>query len=203
MATKYEQAMREEAMVTPKKLAEAKERALERHRLAYAPQLIKQPDGTVKELCWMARIDRAYILLTKERTAGNSAQAAAIEKAMVQLRQAATLACAEAEKAFNAYATMAVSAGQKQVDDFSVDCHCEGCIAGAAQRSMWAAEATMRRAVWELLVPDLSDDDALPAIVKMDMEQIRSVGDKIKAFVAACREARERPNWRDSLSLEW
>lgn len=203
MATKYEQAMREEAMVAPKKLAEAKERATELHRLAYAPQPIKQPDGTVKELCWMARIERAHTLLTKERTAGNSAQAAAIEKAIAQLQQAATLACAEAEKAFNAYATMAVSVGQKQVDDFSVDCRCEGCITGAARRAMWAAEATMRRAVWELLVPDLSDDDALPALVKMDMEQIRSVGDKIKAFVAACREAQQRPNWRDSLSLEW
>lgn len=190
-------------MVSEAMITRAREAALSLHALAYGAQPVKQPDGTVKMLCWSGRIDRAYRLLATERGRSSSKpeRIEAIEQGIRQLTIVGKRAMDDAQAAIDAYVALVVGSGGTPVQ-FELNCGCEGCVEGKLRDTLWEAEAVMRKSVWALFMPAVDDSWALPVIAMGDNAGlIQSAIEAIRAFVEASRKAGIPPDWRDSLNF--
>lgn len=203
MATAYERKRLEAGVITPKRIEEAREEAQRLFELAYGAQPVRQPDGTVKMLCWSGRIDRAYRLLAVERGRSSTKpeRIEAIEQGIRQLTIVGKRAMDDAQAAIDAYVALVVGAGGTPVQ-FELNCGCEGCVEGKLRDTVWEAEAAMRKSVWALFMPAVDDSWALPAIAMGDNAGlIQSAIEAIRVFVEASRKAGIPPDWRDSLNF--
>ncbi len=198
----------ENEMVTVKQINEAKEEAQRLHRLAFGAQPVKQSDGTVLELCYQARLDRAYTMRSEARRQKNEMRGAALDRAIAQLSDSAQKAGADAQRAIDDYVGLCARVGQvADTDAFAVDCECVGCIEGQRRRAMWEAERVMRTQFTALFIPALSDASNTPPVVALlvgcDSAPLRTLGGAMQAFVDCSREAGGLIVWSDSLNLTW
>ncbi len=137
--------------VTPCQIAEAKEIATNLCRAAFAPQEVRQPDGSALELCLRGRLTRAYLLAGEAQREGDEARVARLRAGIEQLAAQVQRAEAEAQRAASDYAGPCAAPGMEPEDVYPPKCGCEGCRAGgrrrisqrdgAASRSVQAAAA--------------------------------------------------------------
>lgn len=208
MATAYERKQREDGMITPKRISDAKENALRLHALAFAARPVWQADGTTLDLCWMARCERAYSLRSEAKQAGNEIRQKALDRAIVLLQAGAQQASADAQRAIDDYVALCAGIGQvADTDVFAVNCTCVGCIEGQRKRAMWEAERAMRTQFAALFVPALSDASNTPAVVALlvacDSAPLQALGRAMQEFIDKSRVAGVTVDWADSLSLSW
>lgn len=195
--------------VTPRAIADAKARAMELNTLAYAPQPVKQPDGSTLALCWTGRIARAYERLAAARTARNTAAIDALKDAIATLESKAAAAMNAAEHAASDWAAMCAAVGQPCDPDevYAPPCTCEGCRMQAAYMDKAEARAKYVTALYDLLAPTSFD---LPPF--MELGRLIQAGDQEAQkrmtaywrriyeagvqYIEAHRAAGTRPNWR-------
>lgn len=208
MATAQRMKQLESNMVSVKQINDAKEEAQRLHRQAFGAQPVKQTDGTVLELCWSARLDRAYTLRSEARRQKNEMRGIALDRAIAQLSDSAQRAGADAQRAIDDYVGLCARIGQvADTDAFAVDCGCLGCIEGQRRRAMWEAERVMRTQFTALFVPALSDASNMPPVVALligcDSAPLQALGAAMQVFVERSREAGLPVVWADSLDLTW
>lgn len=198
----------ENDMVTMKQINDAKEEAQRLHRLAFGAQPVKQTDGTVLELCWSARLDRAYTLRSEARRQKNEMRSLALDRAIAQLSDSAQRAGADAQRAVDDYVGLCARIGQvADTDAFAVDCGCLGCVEGQKRRAMWEAERVMRTQLAALFTPALSDASNTPPVVALlagcDSAPLQALGAAMQAFADCGKAAGSTIVWADSLNLTW
>jgi hypothetical protein len=192
---------------TPKQLETAKSRAIDLCRLAYAPQPVPQPDGSVLRLCWSGRIERGYDKLAIARIAKDEPAIHKIETALAQLQAKATAAFDAAESAKRAWVAMATAAGQTADVDaiYPPTCTCAACTAAAAYRSHHEFRHVYTAVLYELLAPDpVTTPPLLVCLFNLKDKptqdrfwtMIGRVRDAANAYIQACAAADVQPNWR-------
>lgn len=195
------------AMTTPRKIDEARQRAVAACNEAYAAQPVAQPDGSTLALCLSGRIARGYQML---QDAGNKGP---IQAAITALEGKAKVAFSDAEQAASDYGALCNGAGLTPADVYPPTCECVGCRLAGARMGYSAALAELREAAWALLLP-AHMDSALPALVNLveatgehQEAQRKELWQRICRLALAQRKFREAvvalgqtPNWQKVLA---
>lgn len=192
----------------------ARERAVELCRLAYSPQEIKQPDGTVIFLCWNGRTARGYERLAQARLGKEEREIRSLENALAVLSKKAQAADEAAVEAASTWAAMCAAAGVdcNLESVYPKTCRCEGCRAQMAHHDKAEARATYARALYALLAPNSHD---LPPIMALGRQLQADAPDDVRkeaqrhmsVYLQRIYEAGQRwmdantaagtlPNWR-------
>ena len=190
--------------VSSKEIADALQRAKELTEVAYGVHAVKQPDGTVLELCFNARLDRAYRMYGD----ADGEMKAKLGQATSVLSQQIKDVYNDAAKAASDYAALAISSGVTPEEIEIPVCDCDGCKEGALLKAFFDTETDMRCEVLRLLTP-YDVDDPLPYLVKLldnDDKAVRAtltkIADAQRAYLAACEAANgEGPDWRIAYAL--
>lgn len=151
--------VKERPAVTPNAIAQAKARAVELSLAAYAPQPVKQPDGSVLSLCWKGRIARGYERLAAARTRRDAKAIETLQEAIRSLTDKGLAAQNAAEEAASTWAAMCAAVGQPCDPDevYAPPCTCEGCRMQAAYMDKAEARARYVTALYDLLAPTSFD----------------------------------------------
>ena len=192
--------------VTPRQIAEAKEIATNLCRAAFAPQEVRQPDGSALKLCLRGRLTRAYLLAGEAQRKGDEARVARLRAGIEQLAAQVQRAEAEAQRAASDYAGLCAASGMEPEDVYPPKCGCEGCELGRRQAAYFAADAELRHAVFALLLPREAHD-ALPRLTALldgagdaDTRDVlwralKRIGDAQRAYADACSAFDRAPDW--------
>ena len=201
--------VKERPAVTPNAIAQAKARAVELSLAAYAPQPVKQPDGSVLSLCWKGRIARGYERLAAARAKRDAKTIETLQEAIRSLTAKAAAAQNAAEEAASTWAAMCAAVGQScdPMEVYAPPCTCEGCRMEAAYMDKAEARAKYVTALYDLLAPTSFD---LPPF--MELGRLIQAGDQEAQkrmtaywrriyeagvqYIEAHRAAGTRPNWR-------
>lgn len=203
-------AVKEREAITTNKLAQMRNAALALMAAAYTPQPVPQPDGTTLALCWNGRIARAYERLAAARIARDAKIVGAVQEAIRPLEQKAEAAFKAAEDAASAWAAAAAAAGVvvQPNEVYPPPCACAGCRTQRAYHDHNEARGAYSDALYALLAPTSHETPPLLAILAKAedeaqrdrlwayLKRIRDAGD---AYIAACKAADTRPNWRAAL----
>jgi len=202
--------IKEPNVITPNKIASAKEDAIRLCVAAYAPHPVKQPDGTTLMLCWNGRIVRGYERLAAARIARDAKTSDVLAKAIAGLEQQYNEAARAAERAASDWAAMAASIGVTVTagDCYPPACQCEGCVFQRTLHDHNEARGAYSDALYAFLAP--TSDDTPPVLellanFKLDEQRglfwshLRKIYESGNAYVAACKQAGVRPNWRAAL----
>ena len=203
--------------ITQTRIDQAKAAAVAACLAAYAPQPVKQPDGTTLQLCWNGRIARAYDKLAaaradaKRRGDKDDATVKAIQKSIDMLTAKYAEAQRLAEDAAATWAALAAAEGVT-VDPASIypaACTCDGCKTAALWHDHNEARGNYSDALYRLLAPDPGTRPPLYALLedfgksKQDADRfwaaMKTIYDSAKAYDAACKAAGVQPNWRAAL----
>jgi len=178
--------------------------------LAFAPQPVKQPDGSELMLCWHGRISRAYDKLAGARLAKNDKAVAAITAAIVKLEADATAAHNAANQAASAWAAQCASAGVAcdAMACYPPQCACDGCTKSRTAGERIAAYGALSMSIYTLLAPS---SVTLPPFVELMRQAdnpnasdalwryLKTIWDNAEAYGNACAADGVRPNWRGAL----
>lgn len=206
------------AGITPKQIEESKERARELLRLAYAPQPVKQKDGSVLHLCWNGRMQRAmdmaYKLSQQEENPTLKKTLARLEQAIDVLDKQARAAADAAEQASSDYNALCAAAGVEAEDLRPPECDCEGCRLSKANNQYWSALGSMRSAFYRLFMATDVDEKERPAIIdlveatgakqegarKELWQRICAIAKAQKDYAEACEQLGWEPRWKEVFS---
>ncbi len=148
-------------VISPRKIDDARQRAVAATQAAYAPQPVQQRDGATLSLCWMGRIARGYQMLE------NTENKEPVQAAIAVLEGKARVAFNEAARAASDYGALCAAAGLTVAADvYPPTCECDGCHLAGARMTYAAALVEMREAAWALLLP-AHMDAPLPVLVEL------------------------------------
>lgn len=196
---------------TQTKLDQAKAAAVAACLAAYAPQPVKQPDGTTLQLCWNGRIARACDKLAIARIARDAAAIKALEGGIDVLRTKYNAAAKEAEDAAAAWAALAAAndVPVQPTDVYPPACTCDGCKAAQQYQDKVQWRAIYVDMLYGFIAPTSADTPPVITLLrrlrndKGDKEasdllwaHLRRISDAGEAYAKACKEADVRPNWR-------
>ncbi len=203
-------AIKESNVITPNKIAAAKEDAVRLCEIAYAPHPVKQPDGTSLLLCWNGRIVRGYERLAAARIARDAKTIDVLTKAIAGLEGQYNEAARAAERAASTWAAMAATAGAtvSATDCYPPACQCEGCVLQRTLHDHNEARGAYSDALYALMAPNEQDIPPILTILAgaSEVEQrdrlwtyLRRIRDTGDAYIEACKQAGVRPNWRAAM----
>lgn len=190
--------------ISPRQIAEAKEKALRLAQVAFAPQPVKQADGSTVPLCWAGRLHRALTAGNAAQQAGDAAKVALIEQAIDRLSTEMHSAESAAADAEAAYMALCAAAGVTAEALPSTECTCVGCVEQRRLHALASTSADVRAAVWALLTGPVGE---LPAIVTLVAQahdagvrdrlwaHLKRISDALSAYGQACAENGEQPQW--------
>jgi hypothetical protein len=147
----------------------AMENARQMLALAYAPQPVKQPDGTFLHLCWRGRLHRGLKRLNEVRKQGDEAAFNKIEIAVERLYLGSDEAMQNANAAVEKYEATCRLLGEVAAPSTSLyppDCTCAECIDANRNHRMLAAMGEARDALYCLLIPAESGVPPIVGLVK-------------------------------------
>ena len=193
--------------VSNRQIEQAQAKARDLCAEAYAPQPVKQTDGSLLPLCWSGRIARGYDKLAIARIAADEPAIRKIETALAQLQAKADAAFDAAETAKRAWVAMATAAGQTADVDavYPPKCTCAACTAASAWQSHQEFRRVYTAVLYELLAPDPVTTPPLIVCLfdlkdKATQDQfwtmLGRVRDAANAYLQACAAADVQPNWR-------
>lgn len=202
--------IKEPNVITPNKIASAKEDAIRLCVAAYAPHPVKQPDGTTLMLCWNGRIVRGYERLAAARIARDAKTSDVLAKAIAGLEQQYNEAARAAERAASDWAAMAASIGVTvtATDCYPPACQCEGCALQRTLHDHNEARGAYSDALYALMAPNGQDIPPILTILAgaSEVEQrdrlwtyLRRIRDTGDTYIEACKQAGVRPNWRAAM----
>ena len=202
--------IKEPNVITPNKIASAKEDAIRLCVAAYAPHPVKQPDGTTLMLCWNGRIVRGYERLAAARIARDAKTSDVLAKAIAGLEQQYNEAARAAERAASTWAAMAATAGAtvNATDCYPPACQCEGCALQRTLHDHNEARGAYSDALYALMAPNGQDIPPILTILAgaSEVEQrdrlwtyLRRIRDTGDTYIEACKQAGVRPNWRAAM----
>lgn len=202
--------IKEPNVITPNKIASAKEDAIRLCVAAYAPHPVKQPDGTTLMLCWNGRIVRGYERLAAARIARDAKTIDVLAKAIAGLEQQYNEAARAAERAASDWAAMAATAGAtvSATDCHPPACQCEGCVLQRTLHDHNEARGAYSDALYALMAPNGQDIPPILTILAgaSEVEQrdrlwtyLRRIRDTGETYIEACKQAGVRPNWRAAM----
>lgn len=187
-----------------------RQRAVDLCAVAYGPQPVPQPDGATLHLCWNGRIARGYERLAEARNNRDADRIRTLENAIKSLEAKYNDAANAAEAAASQWAAMAAAGGvtAQPMDCYPPQCQCDGCRMGRAWQDHNIARAQYSEALYAFLAP--TSVDTPPALELLQrfgsdgakdafwnhMKRIYETGE---AYIAACKAAGVRPNWRAAL----
>lgn len=187
--------------------ASAEKEARQLLALAYLPQPVKQPDGSVLELCWRGRLHRAFVLMGQARAEGNFERATMLDKGIDKLSEMASAAYEAADEAVAKYEATARFMGDEPTKLDPTECNCAGCVDSNRNHRMGAAMGEARDALYGLLIP--ARDGTLPPLVTLLKSAptdnasrdrlwliLQRLATGLQDYADAKREAGEEPNWQ-------
>ena len=183
--------------VSPKKIIDAEQNARDAYTRAFGPMPVPQPDGTHIQLCWYARIDRAFSAL--ESVKGTDREPL-IRDALQTLIQQSQRASDAAHHAADEYERLCALANQQPANIVPQNCDC-------AESGQWQVEKmpTLQRIKMGMLVADLlmPKNDDLPelvGLVDLPTDAIKRallpVVDQMRTYYQTCRKSGIQPDWR-------
>ena len=193
------------------KIDQAKAAAVAACLAAYAPQPVKQPDGTTLQLCWNGRIARAYDKLAIARIARDTKAIDALQNGVNALTAKYNEAIKAAEDAAAQWAALAAAGGVtvQPMDVYPPTCTCEGCQAQAQYQDKVQWRAIYVTCLYDFIAPTSADTPPVIELMrrlrdnKNDKEaqdmfwvHMRRTSDAGEAYAKACKDADVRPNWR-------
>ena len=197
--------------ITQTKIDQAKAAAVAACLAAYAPQPVKQPDGTTLQLCWNGRIARAYDKLAIARIARDTKAIDALQNGVNALTAKYNEAIKAAEDAAAQWAALAAAGGVtvQPMDVYPPTCTCEGCQAQAQYQDKVQWRAIYVTCLYDFIAPTSADTPPVIELMrrlrdnKNDKEaqdmfwvHMRRISDAGEAYAKACKDADVRPNWR-------
>ena len=197
--------------ITQTKIDQAKAAAVAACLAAYAPQPVKQPDGTTLRLCWNGRIARAYDKLAIARIARDTKAIDALQNGVNALTAKYNEAIKAAEDAAAQWAALAAAGGVtvQPMDVYPPTCTCEGCQAQAQYQDKVQWRAIYVTCLYDFIAPTSADTPPVIELMrrlrdnKNDKEaqdmfwvHMRRISDAGEAYAKACKDADVRPNWR-------
>ena len=197
--------------ITQTKIDQAKAAAVAACLAAYAPQPVKQPDGTTLQLCWNGRIARAYDKLAIARIARDTKAIDALQNGVNALTAKYNEAIKAAEDAAAQWAALAAAGGVtvQPMDVYPPTCTCEGCQAQAQYQDKVQWRAIYVTCLYDFIAPTSADTPPVIELMrrlrdnKNDKEaqdmfwvHMRRISDAGEAYAKACKYADVRPNWR-------
>ena len=196
--------------MTANAIAAAKRQAIELCAAAYSPQEVKQPDGPPLSLCFNGRIARGYELLAAARIAKDAARIDVLQKALANLTERRAETAQAAEDAASTWAAMAAAGGVtvNPNEVYPPACQCDGCRLQRAWHDHNEARGAYSDALYALLAPNSHDTPPLLEILATANEEaqrdrlwvhLKRIRDAAAAYVAACKAADTRPNWRAAM----
>lgn len=180
------------------------QRARDAAALAYSAQPVKQPDGTVLNLCLSARVSRGFDRIAAARAAGEDTTKlqAAVDALSAAAMQAMKAAQAEAEQ----WAATAKAVGQ-DVDPLAAyppECDCAGCSTWRQRQAVDIARADLQVALSFLLA---GNEGGAPRLLgymagARDAEQrdllwraLKNISDAMTVYQQAAGAAGEPVTW--------
>jgi len=202
-----QQATKETGAITPNAIAQAKARAVELSLAAYAPQPVKQPDGSTLPLCWNGRIARGYEKLAVARAERHTALIQTIQTTLRGFEQQYNAAANAAEQAASTWAAMAAAAGitVDPTEVYPPPCDCEGCRMQRLYHDHNEARGAYSDALYALLAPNSFETPPILELLADAQNEtsrdrlwvhLKRISDFGSAYIAACTAAGTRPNWR-------
>ena len=197
--------------ITQTRIDQAKAAAVAACLAAYAPQPVKQPDGTTLQLCWNGRIARAYDKLAIARIARDTKAIDALQNGVNALTAKYNEAIKAAEDAAAQWAALAAAGGVtvQPMDVYPPTCTCEGCQAQAQYQDKVQWRAIYVTCLYDFIAPTSADTPPVIELMrrlrdnKNDKEaqdmfwvHMRRISDAGEAYAKACKDADARPNWR-------
>lgn len=196
-----------QTVVTPRQIEQAKANAQELAGSAWAPQPVKQRDGSTLPLCYRGRMHRALRMLADARNSGNRDLEAQIRGAIEKLNADANAAEAAAEKAIADYSALCALANVPIEDLYPQDCQCVGCQESGTLHRLASAEGNLRRAIWMFLGPARVGE--LPAIAELTKKaadekardaiwrHLKTITDAMQVYEDVCKQTGTDPRWAE------
>lgn len=197
--------------ITQTRIDQAKAAAVAACLAAYAPQPVKQLDGTTLQLCWNGRIARAYDKLAIARIARDTKAIEALQNGVNALTAKYAEAQKAAEDAAAQWAALAAAGGVtvQPTDVYPPTCTCEGCKAARQYQDKVQWRAVYVNCLYDFIAPTSADTPPVIELMrrlrndKNDKEaqdrfwaHMRRISDAGEAYARACADADVRPNWR-------
>lgn len=207
-ATKYRPINK--AQITDADVEEARLKAIKLCDTAYAPHDVKQPDGSVLQLCLHARCIRASEMIADARRRGDMEAVARLEKGYATLRTMYQSAADAAEEAAADWAAKALVVGKIVAPDavYPPACTCPICAVQAREQAYRQAVMAAREEVYRLLAPGASRPPLL-ALLERAREDVGArdrlwnhlvrIGSAFTNVESACAALDRKVNYRDLL----